>query len=175
MQRSLDSTPTWSGLNDFEIDPDDATESIVRAFVHAEASEVTQYQQRERVLRSLGAAWHRVRSADLDSRRDWYVAGEPLQVLLGLTDDDAVVGVVEVEPFGYMGPGRLRADRMSTPVALREQGAIAAVKRRLQAAERRRRSDFGYCKICRRHLPPELGGGGECRECLTMYFGMIID
>ncbi|HEY5249599.1 MAG TPA: hypothetical protein VIJ15_14235 [Dermatophilaceae bacterium] len=128
------------------------------------------------VLASIGGAWRRVADGRVDANRQWFVAGSPLQVAIGFSESDVVAGAVQVSPPLLFHPEELSIDRPSSAVPLSDAQAHIALRRRLIAAQKRRRDTFQFCSICRTYLPPEAYVGSQpCRGCNAQYFGLMID
>ena len=90
----------------------------------------------------------------------WWGSGEPLQVLVGLTNGGAVSAA---EPrFEWAGHQLLLRALDLQPVGARDE-----LERQLDDIAKRRRRTFRYCRKCRRMTPPEHRNTGAdlCDSC----------
>ena len=118
-----------------------------------------------------GSSWQHVDVApELGQGCDWYAAGEPLQVMLGLApgSSDVLVGRPEGR-WGHRGHGLSYVP--SSPVAVeRLEDLSAAVSAVCQA----RRRAFRWCRYCRLPTPPEYRDEPDvCMSCAERVLGVV--
>ena len=105
---------------------------------------------------------------DLD---DWYVAGEPAQLMLNVGDD----GPRLARPRGrWHGASRLvlePVDAQSIPGLLDTDSE--ALTRVIADLLRKRRASFRYCNLCFRVTPPEYHEGDACMSCQEEWRGIV--
>jgi hypothetical protein len=104
----------------------------------------------------------------------WYVAGHPIQVMIGFRGRSIVVATPK---FHLDGPGALviepgepsaEFDRVDM---IWGEGLVPA----LRAAQERRRRTFFYCTTCRTSVGPENRFQDRtCTGCASRYHGIVF-
>jgi len=103
----------------------------------------------------------------------WYGSGQPLQVLLGIGRDEAVVAEPIEHGAGLAGPAWLERGR-AEHVLLRREGTLRRLSEQVRDMETLVRSDLHFCAGCRVVLSRGRANQ-QCRSCLGRYYGMIVD
>lgn len=126
----------------------------------------------EEFLTKLGWQWQRHRQPvrmEYDDRR-WYLAGSPLQVVIGVSYDDVLVAVPEI--VWTPGPSLGIAEELARLPHAVSPELIAAVER----AQATRRATFLYCSRCRNIKAPEnVERGNICHACMTDLMNVSSD
>ena len=157
--------PQWSSPRD-EHD-DDLTEILADFF--------------ETTLRDfvdhVGGGWHSqdpehlVGLNEVDYR--WYGSGKPLQVLLGIGTDEAVVGEPILTESGLRGRATVERGR-AIAVPLRRRVTLRRLSEEVRDVETWVRSQLTFCPGCRVTLG-RAAGSDYCVPCRARYFGTIVD
>lgn len=117
-----------------------------------------------------GAGWARAPGADA-LETGWYVAGDPAQLMLMVSDD----GVRLARPRGrWHGASELVFEPVTEcripAAAFSDSDLVHTVVANLL---RRRRSAFRYCPYCRELTPPEYWHGAACMGCASRWHGVV--
>jgi hypothetical protein len=103
----------------------------------------------------------------------WFGSGVPMQVLLGVGTDEAVVAEPIMTAAGLRGPARLERGRAES-VLLRRRDTLRRLSEHVRDMEAFVQSQFTYCPGCRTTVA--RGGSGDvCVDCHWVYFGTIFD
>lgn len=107
-----------------------------------------------------------------EDRRRWYIAGDPPQVMLGVSQEEPDE-VLVARPLGNWGSWTLSFEP-EAPVAVdaHDPGQLAA--RLAQVATSRRRS-FRWCRYCRTQCAPEHRTEADvCSGCASVVQGVVF-
>jgi hypothetical protein len=103
----------------------------------------------------------------------WYGSGTPMQVLLGIGTDEAVVAEPVLTGPGLHGPATV-ARGQAASVWLRRRETLRRLSEQVRDTEALVRSQLSFCPGCRVTL--HRGRASEyCVDCLARYFGTIVD
>lgn len=121
------------------------------------------------VLRALGAGWRPADVADDTGWAQWFVSGEPAQVLVGVRGPTLVVARPDPRWDGGADPvTHAVEDREFATEDLVYQAELVAEE--VERLARRRRQSFRWCRTCRTLNPPEhMHGRTECQDCAGRY------
>lgn len=134
----------------------------------------------EQILDHLGGGWRPVEASDFDvpagTRVNWYGAGDPLQVAISFGPDTASVAVPVEIPIGLLGPAHIEYTDV-VDVELHTETTLEELEQSIDAALRHARKQMTHCHGCRRYqrISQSRDGRRYCRDCMTLYFGLIID
>lgn len=131
------------------------------------------------ILHHMGGGWRPIEEAEPKARDRgpcWYGAGDPLQVAVHIGADSAAVAVPVEVPSGLFGPGHVEF-RDTVNVDLRTATTLEELGLAIDVALRRARRQMAHCQGCRRYrqIFQSHEGRRYCRDCMTCYFGLIID
>lgn len=125
----------------------------------------------------VGGSWHAQSPDDLvglnEAEYRWYGSGHPMQVLLGIGTDEAVVAEPIITWAGLRGPATVERGRAAA-VHLRRRDTLRRLSEEVRDTESWVRSQLTFCPGCRTTLG--RGPGSDyCINCLARYFGTIVD
>ncbi len=125
----------------------------------------------------VGGGWHAQDPAQLIGLNEagyrWYGSGAPMQVLLGIGTDEAVVAEPILTGLGLHGPATVKRGR-AVSVPLRRRHTLRRLSEEVRDIEAWVRSQLTFCPGCRVTLG-RGGGSTYCVDCLARYFGTIVD
>ena len=131
----------------------------------------------QRLCEVVGTGWEPVAPADNDGYVDldqpqWYVAGEPAQVMLGVSREPAGQ-VLVARPSGVWRSWMLTYEpQLPTSIYL---GDVAALQSRLAEVATSRRRSFRWCRYCRTPAAPEHRTEVDvCSGCATDVQGVVF-
>jgi hypothetical protein len=133
----------------------------------------------EDLLHLIGGGWERIESEDpgqvTDEGVSWFVAGDPIQVLLRVSNQSQESGALRCycpEVTWYVQRPQV------VPGRLTGEGPIGTVREWLPAAaaeaQSLRRGQFRWCSLCRTLNAPEHMGSDICHGCMSTYFGVVF-
>lgn len=130
------------------------------------------------LVEALGGGWRRHRLQFDDDELaflDWYVAGDPVQLMLVLDGVRGRVGLAAPEGR-WSGPGRLVHVPRDGEVTWFEGATLAEqAPAHVAALQRRRRRTFRWCRSCRRLTPPEERMDvDQCMSCSSRWDGTVF-
>ncbi len=100
----------------------------------------------------VGGGWSPVDIDPADAHDiDWFVSGDPVQVMLGVGGDEVVITTPQVT----WAPPRVTPANPGDRRDLSDPGLRAWLHRATREAAARRRRSFAYCAYCRRLTAPE--------------------
>ncbi len=108
-------------------------------------------------------------------RAKWFSAGQPLQVVLGVSAKTLIVACPQEVAGGLAGPGRLN---LVDPVTINitHDDPMADLASAVANAVERTRSSWDFCMGCRNYLPVSPLTGYQsryCSGCAARYMGFI--
>jgi hypothetical protein len=133
----------------------------------------------EDLLHLIGGGWERIQYEEsgqvTDEDVSWFVAGDPMQVLLRVSNQSEEAGTLRC----YCPEITWRVQRPQVvPGRLTGEGAIATVREWLPAAaaeaQTLRRGQFRWCTLCRTLHATENMGSDICHGCMSTYFGVVF-
>lgn len=106
----------------------------------------------------------------LDEQTDWFVAGDPALVMLGLRGADAVVA----RPVGEWLHGTHGLAYLPGVVAVVDAQHLTTLGGQVDAVVASRRRSLRMCRYCRRLVPPEHRFAQDvCHGCASAWFGTV--
>lgn len=103
-------------------------------------------------------------------RTDWYLAGDPALVLLGLRGADAVVA----RPVGEWLLGSCGLAYLPGIVAVVDSQHLTALGEQVEQVVASRRRSLRMCRYCRDLVPPERRYAADvCHGCASRWFGVV--
>jgi hypothetical protein len=106
----------------------------------------------------------------VDEGTDWYLAGDPALVMLGLRGADVVVA----RPVGEWLHGTHGLAHLPGVVAVVDAQHLTALGEQVEAVVASRRRSLRMCRYCRRLVPPEHRYAQDvCHDCATRWSGVV--
>ncbi len=122
----------------------------------------------ERVQAEIGYRWRRVHDGFADPEFQYWAAGEPVQVVVGLGHRSLVI----IEPNGTVfGSVQTVSAREPARIA-RSRASLTGVASLIRETARHRRRRFRWCDSCFRVVAPEERHGRQCLDCWSIDSGV---
>lgn len=153
-------------------EPGTEDDQVTEAF--AEIGDAWGWSARD-VVDVIGGGWQPYAVEPAGSEFDlarWYVAGRPVQLMLGLDGDRVVLAVPEGR---WSGASTLRyAPAPSHFVVLEARELRDKAPEIVRTLLARRRRSFRWCRYCRRvTAPEELMDADQCMRCASAWDGVV--
>lgn len=126
------------------------------------------------MLEAIGGHWDHIaepgQHLDEYHERSWFVAGQPMQVLLGITPSEVLVATPDI---AWSITPHLTIGEEVARVAIAPKVDLEALAAAVDRAQTMRRASFAYCQYCRTLTAPE-NGGTVCHGCQSEFFSTVF-